>query len=191
MALLEKATNNYYKIEFDKCAIRGLKVYVNFSVYKSAAERDKEKERECKWAEFFRKLRESLHNQYSGLLAQIEAQGLKPEQVLSATEEGKIDAEKYPVLRIAQDKMNALEPFELGIGERLYRYGDNEKSALVIPSELLDELITLGFDDAWITDPVLLDGGAEVCTGEYHGEPITHELFYERLKAVMGETEDC
>lgn len=27
--------------------------------------------------------------------------------------------------------------------------------------------------------------------GDYNGEPITYELFYERLKFVMGETEDC
>ena len=134
MAILEKATNNYYRINFDTCAVRGLKVFVSFSAYKSAEEREKEKQRVGKWAEFFQKIRESLHTQYTGLLAQVEAAGLKPEQVLSESEEGKIDAVKFPALRAAQDKANALEPFEKGIGERLYRYGDNEKPALVIPS---------------------------------------------------------
>ncbi|MGI6522820.1 MAG: hypothetical protein ACOX2Y_02945 [Christensenellales bacterium] len=43
MALREKATNHYYKINFDLCAVRGLKVFVNFSVYNSTEERDKEK----------------------------------------------------------------------------------------------------------------------------------------------------
>ena len=87
--------------------------------------------------------------------------------------------------------MNALAPFEQAIGERLYRYGDNEKPALVISGEVGEELAALGFDDAWILEPVLLDGGAEVYAGDYNGEPIAHELFYERLKTVMGETEDC
>ena len=49
----------------------------------------------------------------------------------------------------------------------------------------------MGFNEEWITDPILLDGGAEVYAGEYNGESITHEFFYERLKAVMGETVDC
>lgn len=191
MAVREIATNNYYKINFDLCAIRGLKVFVNFSVYQSADEREKEKERGDKWAEFFRKLRESLDAQYTELLAEIEASELTPEQVLSQTEENKIDGELYPALREAQDKMDALEPYEKSIGAGLFRYEENENQPLVIPSEVLSELSALGFEDEWIVSPVLLGGGAEVNTGDYNGEPITHELFYERLKSVMGETEDC
>ena len=191
MALREIETNNYYRIDFDNCAVRGLKVFVRFGAYKGAAEREKERAREGKWAEFFQKLRENLSAQYNALLAAVEAAGLTPEQVLSQTEENKIDAEKYPALRTMQDELNALEPFEIGIGERLYRYGDHEKPMLTIPSEVGEQLAALGFDEDWIVSPILLDGGAEVNTGAYNGEPITHELFYERLKAVMGDTEDC
>lgn len=191
MAILEKATNHYYKINYDRCAVRGLKVFVNFSVYISTEEREKEKQRESKWAEFFQKLRESLHSQYTGLLTAIEEAGLTPEQVLSESEEGKIDAENYPSLRALQDKMNALEPYEKGIGERLFQYRDNEIPALVIPIEVGEELQALGFAEEWIASPVLLDGGGEVCAGDYNGEPMTYDFFYERLKSVMGETEDC
>lgn len=191
MAVREIATNNYFKINFDSCAVRGLKVFVNFSVYQSAEEREKEKERKSKWAEFFQKLRESIQAKYNALIAQVEALGLTPDKVLSATEDGKIDAGLYPVLRAEQDKLDALAPFELGIGERLFKYGDNEKPALVISEEVGEALAALGFEDEWIINPVLLGGGAEVNTGDYNGEPITHELFYERLKLVMGDTEDC
>lgn len=191
MAVREIATNNYFKINFDSCAVRGLKVFVNFSAYQSTDEREKEKERVPKWAEFFQKLRENLHTQYSGLLAAIAAAGLTPEQVLSQTEENKIDAEIYPALRAAQDKMNDLEPYEKSIGAGLFRYEENENQPLVIPGEVSSELAALGFDEAWVTDPIVLNGGAEVYTGDYNGEPITHEFFYERLKSVMGETEDC
>lgn len=191
MAVREIETNNYFKINFDSCAVRGLKVFVNFSVYQSAEEREKEKERIPRWAEFFQKLRESIQVQYNALIVQIEALGLTPGQVLSATEDGKIDAGLYPALRAEQDKLDELAPFELGIGERLFKYGDNEKPALVLSEEVREALATLGFEDEWIVNPVLLGGGAEVNTGDYNGEPITHELFYERLKSVMGETEDC
>lgn len=190
MALKEIETNHYYRINFDSCKVAGYKVFVNFHAYKSAAERDKEKERTSKWAEFFHKLRENLHTQYTELLA-AGAAGLTPEAVLSDTEEGRIDMVKFPELRILQDKMNELEPFEKAIGERLFKYGNDEKPALVITEAVGGQLEALGFDGDWIVEPVLLDGGAEVYAGDYEGEPITHEFYYNRLKTVMGETEDC
>ncbi|MCL2797175.1 MAG: hypothetical protein FWD58_03880 [Firmicutes bacterium] len=189
MAILEKATKNYYKIEFDICAVRGLKVFVNFTAYKSVDEREKEKQREGKWAEFFRKLRESIQTKYDTLLAEVEALGVNPNSVVDG--HGFINENRFPELRKKQDELAALAPLELGVGERLFKYGDNEKPALVIPHEAGEQLSALGFDDEWITDPVLLDGGAEVNTGDYAGEPITYGLFYERLKSVMGETVDC
>ena len=191
MAVLEKATNNYYKINFDRCAVRGLKVFVNFSVYNSTEEREKEKERQGKWTEFFQRLRGNLQSQYDALIKAIDAEGLTSEQVLSESEEGMIDSEKYPELRAMQNKLLILEPFEQEIEDRLYKYRDDEKESLIITDNVRKELESLGFEEEWIASPVLLDGGGEVYTGDYHGEPITYEFFYERLKSVMGETEDC
>ena len=45
MAIVEKSTNNYYKIDFDNCMIKGLSVIVAFSTYLSTEDRNKEKER--------------------------------------------------------------------------------------------------------------------------------------------------
>lgn len=191
MAVLEKATNNYYKINFDRCAVRGLKVFVNFSVYNSTEEREKEKERQGKWTEFFQKLRGNLQSQYDALIKGIDAEGLTSEQVLSESEEGMIDSEKYPELRAMQNKLLILEPFEQEIEDRLYKYRDDEKESLIITDNVRKELESLGFEEEWIISPVLLDGGGEVYAGDYDGEPITYEFFYERLKSVMGETEDC
>ena len=189
MALKETATNHYYMINFDSCKVAGHKVFVNFCAYKSTAERTKEQEREPRWAEFFQKIRENLHSQYTAITEGVETAGLNPQDI--ADENGLIDMIKHTELRILQDKMNELEPFECGIGERLFKYGDDEKPALVITELVGEQLEALGFDDSWILEPVLLDGGAEVYAGEYNGEPITHEFYYNRLKAVMGETEDC
>ena len=191
MALLEKVTNHYYKIDFDRCTVRGLKVFVNYSIYKDTSEREKEKERQGKWTEFFQKLRENLQSQYDNLLESISNEGLTPEQVLSESEEGMIDLVKYPELRELQDSFLVLEPFEQEIGDRLFKYRDIEKEAIVIPDEIREKLEALGFEQEWIESPVLLDGGGEVYAGDYNGEPITYEFFYERLKTVMGETEDC
>lgn len=191
MALLEKSTNNYYKIDFDRCAVRGLKVFVNYNIYKDISEREKEKERQGKWTEFFQKLREKLQSQYDTLLQSISNEGLETEQVLSESEEGMIDSAKYPNLRELQNKLLELQPFEQMIGDRLYKYKDIEKETLVIPDDVREEIETLGYQREWTDSPILLDGGGEVYAGDYNGEPITYEFFYERLKTVMGETENC
>ena len=94
----------------NRCAVRGLKVFVNFSVYNSTEERDKEKERQGKWTEFFQRLRENLQSQYDALIKAIDTKGLTPEQVLSQTEEGMIDLTKYAELRDMQNKLLSLEP---------------------------------------------------------------------------------
>lgn len=191
MALLEKSTNNYYKIDFDRSAVRGLKVFVNYNIYKDISERQKEKERQGKWTEFFQKLREKLQSQYDTLLQSISNEGLETEQVLSENEEGMIDSAKYPNLRELQNKLLELQPFEQMIGDRLFKYKDIEKETLVIPDDVREEIEALGFQREWTDSPILLDGGGEVYTGDYYGEPITYEFFYERLKTVMGETENC
>jgi hypothetical protein len=77
------------------------------------------------------------------------------------------------------------------IGDRLFKYKDIEKETLVIPNDVREEIEALGFQREWTDFPILLDGGGEVYAGDYNGEPITYEFFYERLKTVMGETENC
>jgi hypothetical protein len=191
MALLEKSTNNYYKIDFDRSAVRGLKVFVNYNIYKDTSEREKEKERQGKWTEFFQKLREKIQSQYDTLMQSISNEGLETEQVLCESEEGMIDSAKYPNLRELQNKLLELQPFEQMIGDRLFKYKDIEKETLVIPDDVREEIEALGFQREWTDSPILLDGGGEVYTGDYYGEPITYEFFYERLKTVMGETENC
>lgn len=190
MALLENSTNNYYKIDFDNCSVRGRQVYVKFRTYENETDRNKEKERAGKWAEFFQQIRETLKGLYDSLIADIESKGLKPEDILSPTEENKIDVERFPELRAKQDEMNALEPFEALIPNALYSYG-GEQMKVNIPEEIEEKLVALGYEKEWLTDPVKITAGAEICVGEYNNEPIDHELFYERLKTVMGAVTDC
>lgn len=190
MAILEIQTNNYYKINFDSCCVRGRKVFVNFSNYASENERQKEKDRGEKVAEFFVALRQSLQKQYEGLFQKISELQLQPDDVRSSTEDNKIDRERFPELRELQDKMNALEPYENIIVNGLYCYGE-DAVAPEIPIDILSELEKLGFDKSWISDPIKITNGAEIYVGEYGDEPITQEFYYSRLKSVMGETQDC
>ena len=187
MGLIEKETGNYYKINFDRCKIQGLQVFVNYSVYESEAHRLKEKEREVKWAEFFQKLREDLDARNGELLTQIEAAGLEPTEILNA-DEGLIDRAKYPRLRELQDDCTQLQDLERTIGERLFRIGEVPPLCLEFSDETSKRLKALGFDKSWLTEPVRIIAGGEVNTGEYKGEPINQELFYNRLKSVLGDS---
>ncbi len=190
MAVLEKETNHYYKINFDRCAVRGLKVFVNYSTYQSIEDRDKEKEREEKFATFFQSIRANAQSKYDELIAEVESQELVPEEIIEE-ESGLIDKDNYPELRAMQDKLNELEHLGIEIGERLFEYTNTERDELTISENMQQELENLGFELEWITDPIKLNGGGEVYAGDYNGEEITYEFFYERLKAVMGDTEDC
>jgi hypothetical protein len=120
----------------------------------------------------------------------VESQELVPEEIIE-DESGLIDKDNYPELRAMQDKLNELEYLEVEIGERLFEFSNTERDELVIAEDTQGELENLGFELEWITDPIKLNGGGEVFAGDYNGEEITHEFFYNRLKTVMGDTEDC
>ena len=143
MALLEIATKQYYKINFDECNVRGRRVFVNFSNYASEDERQKEKERSGAIASFFQKLRESLQKQLEAMFAKTEELGVKPEDTLSKTEEGMVDAERFPELRKMQDSINALSPYENILPDYTYCLTETGVNPLVIQAEVLDELATL------------------------------------------------
>lgn len=191
MAILEHETNNYYKIEFNDCMIKGRDVIVNFSVYKSPQDREKEKARQPFITEFVSRLQQEATSLYSEIFTGIGALGRSPTDILSETEDNKIDRERFPELRAIQDKMNGMEDIMRSFFERCYKYGDRETELMeyIIPKQELEDY---GFNEIWITDPVYLTNKAEIYCGEYEGEEITHEFYYNRLKTVMNENiEDC
>jgi len=57
--------------------------------------------------------------------------------------------------------------------------------------DIAKQLAELGFEDEWILDQIRITVGAEVEVGDYKGEPISQEFYYDCLKTVMGETDDC
>lgn len=190
MAILENETNNYYKINFDLCSIRGLKVYVNYSAYKTQSERDKEKQRHSLVASFGDNLQKYRAEIYDEFMESVGKIGKEPKDLVASDD--KIDAIRFPELRAKQDEIYELEEFIPKFYERLYRYGETDQVAANISENLLGTLIGIGYDENWLSDPICLSMGAEVECGEYSGEEINHELFYNRLKTVMSEdVTDC
>lgn len=101
MAILENETNNYYKINFDLCSIRGLKVYVNYSAYKTQSERNKEKQRHSLIADFGDNLQKYRAAIYDELIASIGELRQEPKDIISSDD--KIDEIRFPELREKQD----------------------------------------------------------------------------------------
>lgn len=183
MAIIENETSNYYKINFDKCSIKGRSVFVNFSVYKGSYERDKEKEREGKVAKFFLELRQYIDTKYKLLLGEIGER--KPEDLLSEID-GKIDKDNFPRLRAMQDVVSDLLQLEQALGNSMYKY-EAQDNALEIPENILLQLNELGFNKSWVSEPIYISSGAEVYCGEYNDEHIDMQFYYDRLKTVMSE----
>lgn len=183
MAILENETNNYFKINFDKCAVKGRLVYVNFSVYKTEIDRQKEKDRESKISKFFLDLRQYLDGKYRALVTAIG--DLTLEEILSKTDIGKIDSAKYPKLSELQYEANELLPYERLIANAIYQYGE-ENSVIQIDKAHLPKLQALGFEEEWTASPVRISSGAEVFCGEYNDEHIDMPFYYNRLKTVMS-----
>jgi hypothetical protein len=188
MAILEKSTSNYYKIEFDECMIKGTAVIVSFSTYQSLGEREKEKSCRPLLNEFLSKIQQRLTVLHNELITACEALGKQPQEIVG--EDG-IISDEYPDLKAKQMEMNSLEPMPLAVFERFYQYGDVifPEIDYTVSKELLEGY---GYDENWIKEPIRLTTKAQIYCGEYNGEPISHSLYYNRLKERMNDSiKDC
>lgn len=188
MAILEKSTSNYYKIEFDECMIKGTAVIVSFSTYQTLEEREKEKLRRPLLNAFLSKVQQRLTVLHNELIEGCKALGNQPQEIVG--EDG-IIRDEYPELKAKQAEMNSLEPMPLAVFERFYQYGDAifPEIEYTVSKELL---VGYGYDENWIKEPIRLTTKAQLYCGEYNGETISHSLYYNRLKERMNDSiEDC
>lgn len=197
MAILEKSTGNYYKIIYEECMVKGNDVIVAYEVYKTANERDKDKSREQEVKDFIVATQIKVSDLHRQIMTEIEALGLEPPDVLSQTETDKIDKDKYPALRAIQDEMNGLENLMHEVGSKIYAVGIEQIEALATKATARSASKTVaatesGFNQEWIDDPVCITGRMLFNVGQYNGEPITREFYYNRLKKFMNDSiEDC
>jgi hypothetical protein len=184
MAVLEKQTGNYYKVDFDECLIKGTGVYAAYAVYKDESERLKEKEREPKIKAFVTALHDRITALNSEILTAVEAMGKEPQDIVD--DKGVI-LSSYPELRSKQKEILALSPVAMRVFERCYTYGDEVREEYIPDTALLS---AYGYDNAWLESPIRLTAKALIYCGEYEGEQINQAFYYNRLKERRGETED-
>lgn len=188
MAILEKSTNNYYKIDFDECMIKGTSVIVAFSTYQTTEDREKEKARRPQLSEFLSNVQQRQTNLYNELISGCEALGKTPQEIVDSNG---VILEAYTELKAKQAEMNNLECMPQAVFERFYQYGDNilPQIQYSVSKELLEGY---GYNESWITDPIRLTTKAQIYCGEYSGETIGYEFYYNKLKERMNDSiEDC
>ncbi len=186
MAILENETNNYYRVEYDESYIKGDRVIVAFSSYKTTEDRQKEKDRAELISAFANNINVLATNKYQELVTGIQALDVEPQTIACAEDSNIIDGERYPELRALQLEIENLKDFASSFYEHCFVYGDSAHS--VAETNLSTQLLeSLGYNAEWQADPIQLTNRAEIYCGDYNGEPITHEFFYERLKTVMNE----
>jgi hypothetical protein len=190
MAILEKSTNNYYKIDFDNCMIKGLSVIVAYAVYLSDQDRLNEKERRPLITAFINAVNQEAGTKYEQLISKVNELGISAET--DVDENGIIKEEVNAELRALQIEISDLSSMPNQIFEQCYRYGD------AVPPEVnyfIDKQVLVekyGLDETWITDPIKLTAVAQVYCDEYNGGAITQEFYYNRLKTRMSDNiQDC
>ncbi len=182
MAILENETQNYYKIHFDECMIKGYGIYVVCSAYKTTADREKEKTRESLIVAFLNKIQDRIHELYQSILLELSSLGKQPNEIMD--EQGQI-LEEYPNLLAMQREMNMLEPYPHKLASLFYVNNTDEENDLQgIDFETLKQY---GFMEEWLSDPINIQIKFEVYCGEYNGEAINHEFYYNKLKTTMSE----
>ena len=185
MAIIENETKMYYKINFDECAIKGLQVMVNFSIYHSKSDRDKEKMRLEPITRFAEQLRGKAQSLYEKFVGKIEEQNIAD----VANENGVIDKVRYPELYALQEQSTFYNDFVQFLYENfvVFEDGPSENKPTFDYDAHLQELIEMGFQQVWLEDPILFNSSGTINCGVYQNEPITPEFFYNRLKERMSE----
>lgn len=187
MAILENETGNYFRAEFDESSVRGSRVYVTYSTYVTSEDRQKEKDRVDEISNFINAANVMATAKYTALMEGVQAQDCAPEELAEEDNANLIDGDRFPELRTLQDDMFKIQNLLTYVARNSEVYQGVELAPATLVELSQDTLDELGYKAEWVEDPVNLGIKAEVYCGEYSGEAIDHEFFYNRLKTVMSD----
>lgn len=170
MAVLD-IDSTYVKINFDECAVQGVNVFVVYETYASKSDRDKEKERVIDINKFI----ENLWDKYA-----------ECNEILNNTD-GKSDNELVDIGKKQENYFSQIQSFG-----QCYKIENNSETSVFAKYISDDELNELGFNEVWISDPIVSCGVVKYNAGIYRNEVISKEFYYNRLKECMNKAVlDC
>ncbi len=179
MAIKEQSTGQYIKVLFNECKVVGLSVYASYRTYKDTSEREKEKSRESDVGQFLINLRAKISERDTAITNECESYGINR---YDRNENGEsLPNDVFDRLLIEGEKVSRLMLFEREFIELFYGYSEEIKETTYTEEEL-NYLETLGYNKEWVADSVKLLSKVEAYCGEYNGETICHEFYYNKLK---------
>ena len=161
MAVCENATGQYYKVLLENSYIKDGFVFVSVIRYPNQEERDREKAREEQLSLFLTNAKQ----RYSEILS--ESQDQKTDSAIQYEEEFErviYTVENFSTIRIGQTY-----------------------PIITISDKTKQEMVSLGFSDDFITNPVLVIDYITINCGAYDETPLSLEYLYEKLKGRMSE----
>lgn len=190
MAVQDVKEKIYYKVIPAESYVRDGKVHAAFLGYLDKANRDKEKAREERFQSFLAALEAFADKRAAEFDAWFAKSGLSVEEVFD-TERGVPKQNLYPeAFRLWTESDYAYQDFAaIKHGASVCGAAPREMIPLKSGAETLKNL---GYDPAWLSDPVVYSMSGAVCCGDYLGEPLTAEFYYNKFKEnYVGETADC
>lgn len=184
MALSNKDTLQYYKINYDECKIKGDKIYTNFFVYITEREREKEKLRYESQVTFYQNLQNFISDLQKRVDDQIVAYGINPYEI--NCNYSNIPSDVLGRLENESNIVNKYREIEHVVPHKFYIINVDTSISIDIGNEL-SNLIEMGFLMEWVNDPIRMCSSIEVCCGDYNGEKIEPALFYNKMKTVIIE----
>lgn len=161
MAVCENATGQYYKVLLEDSYIQDGFVFVAAVRYPNQEERDREKAREEQLSSFL----ENAKQRYSEILSEGQDQNTDSE----TDYEEEFERVIYTV-----------ENFSTIISSQ-------PPAVITISDKTKQEMISLGFSDDFISNPVLVIDYITVNCGADDKTPLSLEYLYEKLKGRMSK----
>lgn len=160
MAVCENATGQYYKVLLDDSYTQDGFVFVSVVRYPNQEERDREKARDAQLSLFLTNAKQ----RYSEILSEDKDQNTDSETDYEEEFERVIYAvENFSTIRIGQSP-----------------------AIITISDKTKQELVSLGFSDDFITNPILVIDYITVNCGADDKTPLSLEYLYEKLKSRMS-----
>lgn len=161
MAVCENATGQYYKVLLENSYIKDGFIFVSVVRYPNQEERDREKAREKQLSLFLTNAKQ----RYLEILSESQDQNTDSEiQYEEEFERIIYTVENFSTIRIGQTY-----------------------PVITISDKTKQEMVSLGFSDDFITNPVLVIDYITVNCGAYDETPLSLEYLYEKLKGRMAE----
>lgn len=174
MAILNE-NKKYIKINFDRCAVQGYNIFVDYDIYPDEAERLKEKGRAAEIAAFW----QTINDKYQELDENL---NMEMNQLHIETQE---EFESHSSLVKQADFNSDLEFFIRNFISATKVVNNYQSEQNIISSDIKPLLLALGFKEEWINDPICYTGGGTVYCGQYNNEDIDYSFYYNKLKEIM------